>query len=84
MPTLVALVVGAAAIAFSAPASAAEPPRCTAMTEMVRSGRTIVVPTAMGSPSCQIGRDYAANATVVSRLQSSTPTAASGRAPRPR
>ena len=66
---MVALVVGAAAIGFSTPASAVEPPRCTAMTEMVRSGRTIVVPTAMGSPSCQIGRDYAANATVVSRFQ---------------
>ncbi|WP_082404571.1 peptidoglycan-binding domain-containing protein [Saccharothrix sp. NRRL B-16348] len=66
---LVALTVGAAAIAFSTPASAAEAPRCTAMTEMVRSGRTIVVPTTKGSAFCQIGRDYAANATVVSRFQ---------------
>lgn len=68
-PALVALAVGAAAIAFSAPASAAEPPRCTTMTEMARSGHTIVVPTTKGSASCQIGRDYAANATVVSRFQ---------------
>ncbi|ONI91914.1 hypothetical protein ALI22I_06500 [Saccharothrix sp. ALI-22-I] len=66
---LVAVMVGAAAIAFSAPASAVELPRCTTTTDMVRSGHTIRVPTTKGSPSCQIGRDYAANATVVARFQ---------------
>lgn len=66
---LVALAVGAATIALSTPASAAEPSPCASMTEMVRSGHTIVVPTFKGSTLCQIGRDYAANATVVSRFQ---------------
>jgi peptidoglycan hydrolase-like protein with peptidoglycan-binding domain len=66
---LVALAVGAAAVAFATPASAAEPPRCTTMTDVVRSGHTIAVPTSKGSTWCQIGRDYAANATIVSRFQ---------------
>jgi peptidoglycan hydrolase-like protein with peptidoglycan-binding domain len=66
---LAALAMGAAAITFAAPASAAELARCTTTTEMVRSGHTIMVPTTKGSASCQIGRDFAANTTIVARFQ---------------
>lgn len=63
------LAVWAGSIAFSTPASANTLARCTTMTEFQRSGYEIVVPTTKGSTSCQIGRDFAANATVVSRFQ---------------
>lgn len=63
------LALWAGTIAFSAPASAAQLPRCASITEFQRSGYEIMVPTSKGSTSCQIGRDFAANATVVSRFQ---------------
>ena len=66
---LIALTMGAVSIAFSAPASAATLAACTTMTSMERWGNTIVVPTLKGSASCQIGRDFQANTTVVSRFQ---------------
>ncbi|WP_202918821.1 peptidoglycan-binding domain-containing protein [Saccharothrix deserti] len=61
--------MGAVAIGFAAPASAATLAACTTMTAFERSGQNIMVPTTKGSPSCQIGRDYAANTTIVSRFQ---------------
>ncbi|MER5260684.1 peptidoglycan-binding domain-containing protein [Actinosynnema sp. NPDC002837] len=66
---LVALAVGTAVIGLAAPASAATLPRCTSTSEVVRSGHTIVVPVSISSTSCHVGRDYAANATVVGRFQ---------------
>ncbi|GGS34207.1 MULTISPECIES: peptidoglycan-binding domain-containing protein [Actinokineospora] len=67
---LAAAALGTAiAAATAAPASAATLAPCTTLTEMTRSGHDIMVPTLKGSVSCQIGRDFAANRTVVSRFQ---------------
>ncbi|WP_308257238.1 peptidoglycan-binding domain-containing protein [Saccharothrix luteola] len=67
---LAAAVLGAAVIMSAAPASAALAALCTTTSEVVRSGRTIMVPTVKGSTTCTIGREYAANTSVVSRFQS--------------
>ncbi len=66
---LAALAMGAAAITFSTPASAATLPPCATTTEIVRSGHEIMVPTSKGNTSCLIGRSFAANTTIVARFQ---------------
>ncbi|MER5264959.1 peptidoglycan-binding domain-containing protein [Actinosynnema sp. NPDC002837] len=67
---LVAAALGAVVVVSAAPASAAVAALCTTTSEVVRSGRTLMVPTVKGSTTCTIGRDYAANTSVVSRFQS--------------
>jgi peptidoglycan hydrolase-like protein with peptidoglycan-binding domain len=67
---MITAMVGTAMITFAAPAAAATLPLCNTWSEVVRSGRTLAVPTAKTSTSCHIGRDYAANTSVVESFQS--------------